>query len=274
MGLMPPLTAIDRTAARGLSLQARRVRAQVLAWWHVIELGAQILVLVLSPSSYSTARARSVLLHLYTATAPLLPWFLALSALISLVLIRIVVATATSYGLSQYALEVLVRTLVLELIPLYAALFVTLRFALPGAEQLRRQLHLRQGTGAHPPGVAALAGALLPRALAGVFAVVTLAAISSLVALVLTYLTVYGLSPWGLQAYTRAVGSVFTPVVSLIFVLKTLFFSLAVAVVPLAGAAEPDDDGRFVQRSDMTEFARLFSVLLLIEVLSLLGNYY
>jgi len=274
MGRMPSLTSIDRAANRGLSLRARRARAQALAWWHVIELGAQILVLVLSPSSYTVARARSVMLHLHAATAPLLPWFLALSALISVVLIRIVVATATSYGLSQYALEVLVRTLVLELIPLYAALFVTLRFALPGAEQLRRQLDLRQGAGAPPPGVAGLAGALLPRAVAGVFAVVTLAALSSLVALVLTYVMVYGLSPWGLQAYTRAVGSVFTPVVSLIFVLKTLFFSLAVAVVPLAGAAEPDDDGRFVQRSDMTEFARLFSVLLLIEVTSLLGNYY
>lgn len=252
-----------------------RARLWWTTWWQVVMLGAQILVVALTPSSYATgARRQSVSLHIYQATAPLLTGFLVLSALISLVLIRIVVATAYSYGLSQYALEVLVRTLVLELIPLYAALFVTLRFALPGAEQLRLQLHLRQGSGAVPPGVAALAGALLPRALAGVFAVVTLAALSSLVALVLTYLTVYGVSPWGIEAYTRAVGSVFTPVVSLIFTLKTFFFSLAVAVVPLAGAAEPDDGGRFVQRSDMTEFARLFSVLLLIEVTSLLGNYY
>ena len=54
------------------------LRAQALAWWHVVELGAQILVLVLSPSSYTVARARSVMLHLHAATAPLLPWFLAL----------------------------------------------------------------------------------------------------------------------------------------------------------------------------------------------------
>lgn len=274
MKRMSRLSAIDQAAARGMGQQARRVRTQVRRWWQVVELAARILVLMLTPASYAAARARSVLLHLYTATAPLLPWFLVLSALISVVLIRIVVVTATTYGLSQYALEVLVRTLVLELIPLYAALFVTLRHALPGAEQLRSQLEQRHAAGRAAPGVAELASALLPRALAGVFAVVTLAALSSVVALVLSYLMVYGFSPWALPAYTRAVGGVFSPAVSLIFVLKTFFFSLAVAVMPLAGAAEPDDAGGFTRLSDMTGFARLFSVLLVIEVLSLLGNYY
>ena len=49
-------------------------------------------------------------------------------------------ATAYSYGLSQYALGVLVRTLVLELIPLYAAMFVAVRYAMPGAQRIRRLL--------------------------------------------------------------------------------------------------------------------------------------
>ncbi len=69
-------------------------------------------------------------------------------------------------------------------------------------------------------------------------------------------------------------GQVFTPAVTLIFALKTLFFSLAVAVVPLAGSAQQDAQGLYAQRSDISEFARLFSVVLLIEVVSLVGNYY
>ena len=59
--------------------------------------------------------------------------------------------------------------------------------------------------------------------------------LSGLLALVLAYLMVYGLSPWGLSAYTHSVGQVFTLPVSLIFALKTFFFSLAVAIVPMAG---------------------------------------
>ena len=84
----------------------------------------------------------------------------------------------------------------------------------------------------------------------------------------------HGGSDAGLPAYTHAVGGVFTPAVTLIFGLKTLFFGLAVAVVPLAAAAQPDRLGRYTRRSDMSEFARLFSVVLLIEVVSLVGNYY
>jgi phospholipid/cholesterol/gamma-HCH transport system permease protein len=252
-----------------------RARLWWTTWWQVVLLGAQILVMALTPSSYASgARRRSVLLHLHQATAPLLTGFLVLSALISLVLIRIVVATALSYGLSQYALDVLVRTLVLELIPLYAAMFVAARWAMPGAQRVREQLAAQQRAGQLPGRSVLLSTELLPRALASVFSVLMLAALSCVVALVLAYLTVYGFSLWGLPGYTRSVGQVFTPAVTLIFTLKTLFFSLAVAVVPLAGSAQLDPQGLYAQRSDMSEFARLFSVVLLIEVVSLVGNYY
>lgn len=39
-------------------------------------------------------------------------WSSLLSALISLVIIRIILVTAVSYGLSQYALEMLIRVLI------------------------------------------------------------------------------------------------------------------------------------------------------------------
>jgi phospholipid/cholesterol/gamma-HCH transport system permease protein len=269
----PPLvsTALDRS----FGSWGRRVRASWAAWWHVLLLGAQILVLAMLPASYAQGLQRSaVLRQVYTASAPLLTWFLTLSALLSLVLIRIVVATAYSYGLSQYALEVLVRTLVLELIPLYAAMFVALRHAMPEAQRIRKLLALQHRDGVQHEEQALLRTELLPRALAGVFSVLLLAAVSSVIALVLTYLNVYGFSHWGLPAYTRAVGQVFTPAVTLIFSLKTLFFSLAVAIVPLAASARRDLLGGFGRLSDISEFARLLSVLLILEVISLLGNYY
>ena len=205
------------------------------AWWQVLLIGAEIVVLSLSPSSYDDPEERhAIMAHLYRASAPLLTWFLVLSALVSLVLIRIVVATALSYGLSQYALEVLVRTLVLELIPLYAALFVAVRYTMPESQRIRRLLSDEHRRGLHRPPQQLLRQDMLPRALAGVFSVLLLAALSCFIALVLTYLNVYGFSPWALADYNRSVGSVFSPEVSLIFGLKTLFFSLAVAVVPLA----------------------------------------
>lgn len=268
---MNPVASTQDSLARW----GRSAMASVRAWWRVLHLGAEIVVLSLAPSSYRyPGGRRAVLEQLYRATVPLMAWHLVLSALVSLVLIRIVVATAMSYGLSQFALEVLVRTLVLELIPLYAALFVAVRFSMPAAQQVRRQLAQWQAEGRVPGHQTLLREVLLPRALGSVFSVLLLAGINSLLALVLAYLNVYGLSPWGLPAYTRSVGSVFSPAVSLIFVLKTLFFSLAVAFVPMASAAQPGAGGGYGPRSDMAEFARLLSVILLLEVTSLMGNYY
>jgi phospholipid/cholesterol/gamma-HCH transport system permease protein len=112
----------------------------------------------------------------------------------------------------------------------------------------------------------------VPQVLASAFSVVTLAMVSSVVALVLAYLAVYGLSPWGLPGYTRTVGQVFDLEVSLGFVLKTLFFSLAVAVVPMAASLEaarhPANDS-YLQPGAV----RLFMVLLLIEAGSLALKY-
>lgn len=115
---------------------------------------------------------------------------------------------------------------------------------------------------------------LLPRVVGGVFATVTLAALSCVVALVLAYLAVYGLTLSGLPAYTRNVGQVFNPAVTLIFVLKTLFFSLAVSLIPMAwGLYEVGGNGSRT-RAELQGLVRMFAVVLLIEVASLMGNYY
>ncbi|MBY0411125.1 MAG: ABC transporter permease [Burkholderiaceae bacterium] len=260
----------------GLSFSQRvydTAQRWVVAWWRIVYLGAVVLVLVLSPSSYGKGTRKALARHIYLDTAPVLLGFTVLAALISLVLTRIVVVTALSYGLSRYALEMLIRVLVLELIPLTAALFVAMRCTIPNGSQLadlRRQGRFDALTrqGADPVRVE-----VLPRVVAGVFACVTLAALSCVVALMLAYLGVYGFTLAGLPGYTRMFGHVFSPSVTLLFVLKTVFFSLAVALIPMA-AGLYDTGKRALPDSELGGLARMFAVLLLIELTSLMGNYY
>ena len=243
-------------------------------WWQVIHFGAQILVLALSPSSYRRSQRRLMLQGMYRATMPLLPSFTVLSAIVALVIIRIVVATSLSYGLSRYALDVLVRTLVLELIPLSAALFGALRYAMSAGEPVRHMRMQGQFSTQLSAGLDPTRDTALPRAVAGVFAVVTLAAVSSAITLVLAYLTLYGFSSWGVAGFTRTVGQVFNPVIVLIFSLKTLFLSLAVAIIPMVPTPGEGDTGASLSRADLARLARLLAAVLLIEMLSLVGNYY
>ncbi|MDB5764397.1 MAG: ABC-type transport system ipermease component [Herminiimonas sp.] len=236
------------------------------SWWHMVRLGAVLLVIAGSPSTYNRASSATISRHIYTGTWQVLPWFTLLSALVSLVLIRIVLVTALSYGLSQYALEMVVRVLVLELIPLSAAMFVALRAGLSfnAGNELPAVRWMDAGE---------LRDDLVPQVIASAFSVVNLAMVSSVIVLVLAYVNVYGMSPWGLVDYTRTVGRVFDPVVSIGFALKTILFGLAVAVIPTAAILEPRPAAFDLSSTVQPGAIRLLFVLVLIEAGSLAVKY-
>ncbi len=265
----------QRSAAR-LSL-LDWISAWLRDWWQLIHLGAVLLVLALSPSSYRAADRPQLARHIYNNTAPLLIGFSLVCALITVVLTRIVLTTALSYGLTQYALQVLIRVLVLELIPLTAALFVALRCTIPDGVEVAAM----QSSGAldrlRAQGQEPIRTEVLPRVVAGLLAGVTLAALSSVVALVVAYVVGYGFTVSGLPSYTRMFGQVFSPAVCLILVLKTVLFSLAVSLIPMASALYGLSGlhGQSVRTStEMHSLVRMFALVLLIEVASLIGNYY
>jgi len=243
-------------------------------WGRILYFGAMILVLAMSPSSYRRASRGALLRHIYLDTAPILWGFTVLCALLTLVITRIVVVTALSYGLSQYALEMVIRVLVLELIPLTAALFVALRCTIPNGAALAEMRRTGRFEALRREGTDPVLAEVLPRMLAGVFSTVTLAALSCVVAIVLAYLAVYGLTVAGLPAYTRMFGHVFNESVSLIFVLKTALFSLAVSAIPMAsGLYDVEGDGSR-ESAALQGLVRMFAVLVVLEAVSLVGNYY
>lgn len=260
----------------------RRLCRQALvwlgSWWQIVLFGVAMLALALSPSTYDRAGRSAIAHQIVRGTVPNLMWFTVLSALISVVLIRIVVVTALSYGLSRFAIEMVVRVLVLELIPLTVAMFVALRRTLPDSAELE---HMRaQGYLGAPGrlGIESIRHEFLPRVLAGMFSVWMLGAVSCATTLVLAYLAIYGFTPWALAGYTRVVGQIFNPTVALILALKIFFFSLAVSFIP---AASTYYDCLAAVRRERTSLAtelagmvRLFAVVLAIEVASLMGNYY
>jgi phospholipid/cholesterol/gamma-HCH transport system permease protein len=268
---MPSTTSLTSLPSHGKDVWRRTLHR----WGFMLQFGAVVLVLSLTPSTHTRAYRATTARHLYAHTWTVLPWFTALSSLLSLVLIRIVVVTALSYGLSQYALQMVVRVLMLELIPLSAALFVALRAGLVFNAGAAATAGLQQPTD-RPCRLSDLSlqhlrTELVPHVLADAFSVLALAMLSSAIALVLAYLVVYGLSPWGLPGFTRTVGQVFNLAVGLGFALKVLLFSMAVAVVPMA--ARLDNTPRETASTMQPGAVRLFVVLLMLEAASLIVNY-
>jgi phospholipid/cholesterol/gamma-HCH transport system permease protein len=258
----------------------------MLGWWDIVYFGAQALVIGLSPSSYNANTARIVARHIYLSVGSILPWYAVLAALVSLVMTRIVVVTALSYGLSQYALEMVVRVLVLELLPISAALFVALRYMVPISGDIAAMQRESQ-LASWRDDQTVLRDELMPRVLAGVVSVLTLTAVSAILALIIAYVVVYGLSPWGFDAYTRMVGRVFGPAIALGFAVKSLLFSLAVGVIPIAASmlnesmAQSSKDKVRAARVGLnlagiseSSLVRLFLVIFMIEAATLMIRYF
>jgi phospholipid/cholesterol/gamma-HCH transport system permease protein len=245
----------------------------ITGWQRILMFSARLLVLALSPSTYRGPSLAALSQHLVKDTAPTLLGFTLMTSIISLVIIHIVVVTSESYGLSRYALEMVVRVLVLELIPLTAAMFVALRCALPDAAEVAA-LDLRGASGALSTGSAEpLRREILPRVVSGVFSVLLLATVSCVVCAVLAYLWVHGFTTGGFASFTRTFGRVFSPALSLIFTLKTLGLSFAVGLIPIASVLYDRPRPNLRTSAELRGLVRLFFMILLIEIGSLVGNY-
>jgi phospholipid/cholesterol/gamma-HCH transport system permease protein len=74
------------------------------------------------------------------------------------------------------------------------------------------------------------------------------------------------------------VGQIFTPAVWLFLVLKMVFYALAFGIIPRAStysaAAANPFAARLRSTHGLADMVRMFSVILLIEAASLMGNYY
>jgi phospholipid/cholesterol/gamma-HCH transport system permease protein len=257
--------------ASALDLIGGAIARWCVGWWRIVMFGATVGVMALAPGSYTRRQRDAVAEHIVRDTAPVLVWFTLLSSLLSIVISHIVIVTAISYGLTQYALEMVVRVLVIELIPLTAALFVAVRCTLPHGEELAAMRQRGQLQAMRERGIDPLRHDVLPRAVAGMFSVALLAVLAGVVALVIAYLVTYGFTLWALEGYTRTVGRVFQPTVVVVFLLKTLLFSLAVVLVPMGSALH--DATRSRVSAEVRGLVRLFALVLLIEAASLAGNY-
>ena len=260
--------------AGALRTLLQRLADWLLSWWQVLHLGAVMGVLALSRTGRQQARSIGLAEPLVGAARPMLLGFTVITALLGLVITRIVLVTAQSYGLSQYALEMVVRVLVLELIPLAAALFGAVNATLPMAAEVASLRERGAFDQLRQRGLDPLACLVLPRLLAGVFAVLLLAALSCVVTLVLAYLLAHGFSLGGFERYTRTVGRVFSPSVSLIFGLKVFLLGSAVAWIPLVTVLQNPAGRRSRASAELQGLVRLFVVVLAIEAAALVGNYY
>ncbi len=242
-------------------------------WWNNLYLGSAALVLLCYPSSHRLHTWLVVCTQVYVRLRWTLLGYILIAAAVGAVTTQIVRNALFGFGLVQLTPDLLLRVLLVELVPFTAALMVAIKLSIPlGVELagLRRKRHLQRLDEA---GVDVMRAEFLPRLLMGVYAAVVLAAFGSAVALLTIYLGLYGSSGAGVGAFSHVFGRTMTPLFTSVFAAKVLAFGYIAALIPLTVAFI---DARYGLRrdSELGTLARVLTLLMLVEVLSLIANYY
>jgi phospholipid/cholesterol/gamma-HCH transport system permease protein len=244
------------------------------SWRRVLRFAGIATVAAFSPSTYNQRAREIAVRQIYYTAWQILPGYAAAAALLSLLLIEVVVGSARKYGVTQYSLELVLRVLVLELVPLMTALFVALRSgAAIGAEialmSVRGELEDKEEAEASP-----LHAELVPRIAGAALSVGSLTTLGCLIAVWLAYVVFYGFTSAALPEFSPIVRNVFDGLELAGFCLKCLLFGLAVAIIPAATALEAE---RGVIKSlpavVLGGLLKLFLVIMVVEVASLVVKY-
>lgn len=242
-------------------------------WWSNAYLGSTALILLCTPNRSWLATARVVVLHTYLRLHWALVFFIFIAALSNTVITEIVSKTLSQYGMGTLASTLMIRVMLAEVIPIAAALIVAIKLTIPlGAElsRLRQSRHLNrlQDAGLDPYRME-----FLPRLLMGIYGAIMFSIIGSAVVVLTLYQGIYGFTSAGYESFTNIFARVMTPFFTFIFAGKAIAFGYIVALIPLTSAFSRT---RFGLRRDteLVTLARMLFLIMVVEVLSLVINYY
>jgi phospholipid/cholesterol/gamma-HCH transport system permease protein len=244
------------------------------SWQRILSFAAIAIIAALSPSTYGPKAREIAVRQIYFTAWQVLAGYALVCALLGLLLIEVVSVLARKYGVERFSLELVLRVLVLELVPLVTALFVALRSgAAIGAEialmSVHGMLEEKEATGEHP-----LHAELVPRIAGAALGVTSLTTFGCAITIWLAYTAFYGFSSAGVPEFSLIVIDVFDGPELGLFFIKCLLFGLAVAVIPAATALEAERDVlESLPAVVLAGLLKLFFAVALIEVGTLVVKY-
>jgi phospholipid/cholesterol/gamma-HCH transport system permease protein len=260
-----------------LAASIESLGAKVTGWFTVgydmFAFLAKAILLLLDRTTWNRATFDVVVKQVYFTAVQILIVFLGYALVISWLIITIILSTARDFGLTQFASEMTIRVLVLELLPFLTALFIALRSGSAiNTEVALMQVNNELDALAHckvPP----MQFEFLPRLIGGVISVVILAGLAGMLALLLAYLSIYGLSMAGFGPYTQTIAKIFDFKIVGGLVAKCALFGLAVTLIPVTAGLETPKKLFMVPVSVLRGMMRVFFAIVAIEVVSLALKY-
>ena len=260
-----------------LATSIESLGAKVVGWFTVaygmFAFLVQAGLLLLDRTTWNRATFDVVIKQVYFTAVQILHVFLGYALVISWLIISIILSTARDFGLTEFASEMTIRVLVLELLPFLTALFIALRSGSAiNTEVALMQVNNELDALEHckvPP----MQFEFLPRLIGGVISVVALSALAGLLALLIGYLAIYGMNLAAFEPYTRTIAKILDFQIIAGLIVECGLFGLAVTLIPVTAGLETPKKLFMVPVSVLRGMMRVFLAIVTIEVVSLALKY-
>lgn len=260
----------DFLTRRTLGLEAR-----LRSWAAVFRFTGAVLLAVVSRRSYNSATREVMARQIYFTAWQIIFGYALFAAVFSLVITQVIASAAREVGLYEYALELTIRAVVLEIVPLVTTLFVALRTGAAISTEVAL-MRIRNELGAmEAAGIDPFTLELLPRVIGGTVSVLTLTAIGVIVSLLCAHFVVTGYQPWNAPpgALRLVIAKVLDGQAMILLWGKTLLFGLAVTVIPISESVAAPRKVFFAPIAVLHGMVRLFFAIMLIQTAGLALRY-
>lgn len=230
-------------------------------------------LLLMHPGTWNRATFDVVIKQVYFTSVQILHVFLGYALVISWLIVSIILSTARDFGLSEFATEMTIRVLVLELLPFLTALFIALRSGSAINTEVALMRVNNELDALDHCKVPPMQFEFMPRLIGGVISVITLAGLAGLLALLVAYFTIYGVSHAGFDPFTLTISKVFDFRIVAGLLVKCVLFGLAVTLIPVVAGLETPKKFFMVPVSVLRGMMRVFFAIIAIEVVSLALKY-
>ena len=232
-----------------------------------------ILSKIFSKKTYNSATI-SVLIHqIYFTAVEILPLFIAVSALLGTLIMGILFQTMKEVGLDQYLGNILVGFAVTELSPFVTVLLLALRSSSAINTEIAIMKVNRELDTLTSFQIDADRYLFLPRIANGMISLVLLNGLFSIILITSGFLFSKLIFGMGLNTYSTLLANSIHLSDSIILIVKCMTFGFFITFIPILSGLRTSYDLTSIPVSVLHGMIRVFTAIIIIEVLSLVARF-
>ncbi|MBN1828772.1 MAG: ABC transporter permease [Deltaproteobacteria bacterium] len=232
-----------------------------------------VLIRIFSPKAYTSA-SLSVLLHqIYFTAVQILPFFLLISVILGTLLIGIAFQTIKSMGLDRFLGTVLVGFIITELSPFVTVLLLALRSSSAINTEVAVMKVNRELRTLEVFGIDVVDYLFLPRIMNGMISLTLLNGLFSVVLLASGFFFSFFIFGMDFQSYSELLAESIVFSSMIILVGKCIAFGFFITLIPIMAGTGATYDLTTIPVSVLHGMIRVFSAIIVVEVLSLLARF-